>query len=91
MNPGVQLSIEVNTLHEILDELDYYRLLQLDPDCVQGDIEPASRAASKKHHPDRVSALGDSGISASRKRERTSRIPTSARSTTRSSRPVSCA
>ena len=41
MNPGVQLSIEVNTLHEILDELDYYRLLQLDPDCVQGDIEPA--------------------------------------------------
>ena len=53
MNPGVQLSIEVNTLHEILDELDYYRLLQLDPDCVQGDIEPASRAASKKHHPDR--------------------------------------
>ena len=38
MNPGVQLSIEVNTLHEILDELDYYRLLQLDPDCVQGDI-----------------------------------------------------
>lgn len=64
MNPGVQLSIEVNTLHEILDELDYYRLLQLDPDCVQGDIEPASRAASKKHHPDRVSALGDSGISA---------------------------
>ena len=63
MNPGVQLSIEVNTLHEILDELDYYRLLQLDPDCVQGDIEPASRVASKKHHPDRVSALGDSGIS----------------------------
>ena len=64
MNPGVQLSIEVNTLHEILDELDYYRLLQLDPDCVQGDIEPASRTASKKHHPDRVSALGDSGVSA---------------------------
>ena len=63
MNPGVQLSIEVNTLHEILDELDYYRLLQLDPDCVQGDIEPASRVASKKHHPDRVSALGDSDIS----------------------------
>jgi len=64
MNPGVQLSIEVNTLHEILDELDYYRLLQLSQDCVQGDIEPAARSASKKHHPDRVSALGDAGVSA---------------------------
>ena len=59
MDPKVQLSIEVNTLHEILDELNYYRLLQLDPDCIQGEIEPAARAASRQHHPDRVSAIGD--------------------------------
>jgi curved DNA-binding protein CbpA len=63
MDPKVQLSIEVNTLHEILDELDYYRLLQLDPDCVQGEIEPAVRAASRKHHPDRVTAIGDADVS----------------------------
>ena len=63
MDQKVQLSIEVNTLHEILDELDYYRLLQLDPDCIQGEIEPAARAASRKHHPDRVSAIGDDDIS----------------------------
>lgn len=63
MDPKVPMSIEVNTLHEILDELDYYRLLRLDPDCVQGDIEPASRAASRKHHPDRVSAIGDGDLS----------------------------
>ena len=63
MDQKVQINIEVSTLHEILDELDYYRLLQLDPDCIQGDIEPAARAASRKHHPDRVSALGDEEIS----------------------------
>jgi curved DNA-binding protein CbpA len=64
MDPKVQRRIEVDTLHEILDELDYYRLLRLDPDCVQGDIEPASRAASRDHHPDRVSAMGDAGLTA---------------------------
>lgn len=63
MDPKVQLRIEIDTLHELLDELDYYRLLQLDPDCVQGDIEPAARAASRQHHPDRVSALGDADVS----------------------------
>ena len=63
MDQKVQLSIEVSTLHEILDELDYYRLLQLDPDCIQGEIEPAARAAARKHHPDRVSAIGDDEIS----------------------------
>ena len=63
MDQKVQLSIEVSTLHEILDELNYYRLLRLVPDCIQGEIEPAARAASRKHHPDRVSAIGDDEIS----------------------------
>jgi hypothetical protein len=64
MDPSVQRRIAVNTLHEILDELDYYRLLQIDPDCVQGEIEPASRVAAREHHPDRISAMGDSALSA---------------------------
>ena len=63
MDPKVQLRIEVDTLYEILDELDYYRLLQLNPECVQGDIEPAARAASRQHHPDRVTAMGDADVS----------------------------
>ncbi len=64
MDLKVQLSIEVSTLHEILDELDYYTLLQLDPDCVQGEIESAVRTACRNQHPDRVKAIGDSDISA---------------------------
>ena len=63
MDLKVQLSIEISTLHEILDELDYYHLLQLDPDCVQGEIESAVRVASRDQHPDRVKAIGDAGIS----------------------------
>ena len=63
MDPKVQLRREIDTHHELLDERDYYRLLQLDPDCVQGEIEPAARAASRQHHPDRVSALGDADVS----------------------------
>lgn len=63
MDLKVQLSIEVSTLHEILDELDYYRLLQLDPDCVQGDIEAAVSTACRNQHPDRVKAIGDADIS----------------------------
>jgi len=59
-----RMRIEFSTLHEILDELNYYRLLKLDQDCPQGDIEEALRLQSKERHPDRVSAIGDSGLTA---------------------------
>ena len=63
MDAGAQMRIEVTTLHELLDELNYYSLLRIDPDCVQGDIEPAVRSATKQHHPDRVNALKDAELS----------------------------
>jgi curved DNA-binding protein CbpA len=63
MDAGAQMRIEVTTLHEILDELNYYTLLRLEADCVQGDIEPAVRAANRQHHPDRVNALKDAELS----------------------------
>jgi len=63
MDAGAQMRIEVTTLHELLDELNYYSLLRINPDCVQGDIEPAVRSATKQHHPDRVNALKDAELS----------------------------
>ena len=47
MDAGAQMRIEVTTLHELLDELNYYSLLRIDPDCVQGDIEPAVRSVTR--------------------------------------------
>lgn len=60
MDAVVQLKIEVDTLHGLLDELDYYRLLGLDRDCPQQEIEGAVRRENRDRHPDRVSALGHS-------------------------------
>ena len=63
MNAKVRLKIKFETLHGIVDELDYYRLLCLDKDCAQGEIEPALRTASKDWHPDRVNPIGDADLS----------------------------
>ena len=63
MDAKARTRIEVGTLHGILDEVDYYKLLCLDPDCPQGEIEGAVRRESRTRHPDRVAALGDEGIS----------------------------
>ncbi|MGB0639449.1 MAG: hypothetical protein ACPGTU_08955, partial [Myxococcota bacterium] len=62
MDAKVRIKIKFTTLHGIVDELDYYRLLRLDKDCAQGEIEPATRTASKDWHPDRVNPLNDSGL-----------------------------
>jgi curved DNA-binding protein CbpA len=63
MEGRARMQIEVETLHGILDEVDYYRLLCLDPDCPQGEIEGAVRRESRTRHPDRVAAIGDEGVS----------------------------
>ena len=62
MDAKVRIKIKFTTLHGIVDELDYYRLLRLDKDCAQGEIEPATRTASKDWHPDRVNPLNDSEL-----------------------------
>jgi curved DNA-binding protein CbpA len=62
MDAQIRVSIEVNTLHGLLDELDYYRLLGLDNDCPQKDIEGAVRRENRGRHPDRVSPIGDKDL-----------------------------
>lgn len=46
--------IEVETIHELLEELDYYQLLGLSQDAAQSEIEPGFRAQSRALHPDRI-------------------------------------
>lgn len=46
--------IEVETVYELLDELDYYQLLLLSPEAPQGEVEGAFRTQSRSMHPDKV-------------------------------------
>jgi curved DNA-binding protein CbpA len=64
MNTRARATIQVGALHEILGDLDYYRLLQLEPDARQADIDTAYRRESRRLHPDRFAALSDEKISA---------------------------
>jgi len=54
--------VEIETLHGLLPELDYYKVLRLLPDASQDDIGPAFRAESRRYHPDRFSSAGDATL-----------------------------
>ena len=58
MDARTRQVIELETLAEILPELDYYALLRLPRNCPQGDIEPAFKNESRTMHPDRAARLG---------------------------------
>lgn len=45
-------SVRLNTLYDIVDELDYYQLLKLKYDCAQSQISVSFEQESKKLHPD---------------------------------------
>lgn len=62
MDPRLRTRVELETLHELVDELDYYRLLRLAPDCPQDEIGVAFRRESRRLHPDRLAALKDSDL-----------------------------
>ena len=47
-------SIRINTLYDIVDDLDYYQLLKLKPNCAQKTISTAFQAQSKELHPDQA-------------------------------------
>jgi curved DNA-binding protein CbpA len=64
MNTRRRAQIQVATLHEILPEIDYYRILQLDRGSRQADIDKAYRRESRRLHPDRFAALQDADLSA---------------------------
>jgi len=55
----IKTRVELETLHELLDELDYYKILLLDRDAPQADVDPSFRAVSRKFHPDRLARLND--------------------------------
>ena len=59
MDPRLRERIEVETLHEVLSEVDCYALLGLAADASQDAVEPAFRAVSRRLHPDRL-AVGAS-------------------------------
>lgn len=44
--------IEIHALSRIMDELNYYQLLHLEPDASQGDVKRAYFATSRTFHPD---------------------------------------
>ena len=56
MDPQLRLRYEIETMNELLGELDYYQLLQVKPTCPQADVDAAFRAEGRRLHPDRVSA-----------------------------------
>ena len=57
MSDGYKRRVMLETLHDIVDELDYYQLLRLDPDCKQSDISTAYKQESKRLHPDQSRSL----------------------------------
>lgn len=59
MEARLRLKTEINALHELLDDLDYYGILLLDRDCAPHEIGDAFRQESRRLHPDRMSSLGD--------------------------------
>ncbi len=53
MDPRLRARIEIETLHELLPQLDHYGLLSLKPGCPQADVDAAFRNESRRLHPDR--------------------------------------
>jgi DnaJ-class molecular chaperone len=46
------LPLEIQALVKILDELDYYQILHLEPDAAQSDVKKAYFTTSRSFHPD---------------------------------------
>ena len=64
MDPMIKTRVEIETIHELLDELDYYKILLLDRDSAQAEVDPAFRAVSRKLHPDRLGRIDDEDLKA---------------------------
>lgn len=56
MDPRLRARVEIETIHELLPELDYYKLLGVPEDCPQADVDAAFRQESRRLHPDRHAA-----------------------------------
>ena len=62
MDQHLPQTVEIETLKELLDELDYYTVLQVDPLAPMDVIERAYRAEARRLHPDRFSRHPDREI-----------------------------
>lgn len=62
MDRTLAARVEIETLHALLADLDYYRILGLTTDAAQDDIGPAFRTESRRMHPDRYAGLGDKDL-----------------------------
>jgi curved DNA-binding protein CbpA len=62
MDARARLKTEIDTIHELLPELDYYKVLLLEPDCIQDEIGDAFRRESRRLHPDRMTMLRDDAV-----------------------------
>jgi len=51
--------LEIQALCKIIDELDYYQILHLEPDATQSDVKRAYFATSRSFHPDANRRLDD--------------------------------
>jgi curved DNA-binding protein CbpA len=64
MDAFLRTRVEIETLHGLLPDLDYYRILRIAPDTPQREIEAAFRNAARALHPDRFARVGDAGFQA---------------------------
>jgi curved DNA-binding protein CbpA len=63
MDVKLTMRVEIETLHELLDEVDYYRLLRVDRHALVREISASFRAESARMHPDRTAAIADGKLS----------------------------
>jgi curved DNA-binding protein CbpA len=57
MNAQLHTQITLETLHEIIDDLDYYQVLRIDQQVEPAAIFEAYKEESKRLHPDRCNNL----------------------------------
>lgn len=62
MGLDVAKKIEVEAISEVLDDLDYYRLLKLKPGAPIPEVERAFARQSREFHPDRFFGVRDPGF-----------------------------
>jgi curved DNA-binding protein CbpA len=56
MDPRLRTRIEIETIHELLVDVDHYKLLRIAPEAPQAEIDAAFRNESRRLHPDRHTA-----------------------------------
>tara|TARA_B110000037_G_C16995343_1_gene454833 strand:+ start:328 stop:900 length:573 start_codon:yes stop_codon:yes gene_type:complete len=62
MDQYLPQTVEIETLTELLDDLDYYNILQVDPLSPMETIERAYRSEARRLHPDRFARHPDREI-----------------------------